>query len=70
MLYSQKMRKKLIFSFPTVADNDKIPLNMNNLTNINFMAKPFSLVSILTQRKGLMEKKLTPKKSCDKVLLN
>jgi hypothetical protein len=64
MLYSQKIRKKLIFSFPTVADNDKIPLNIKKLDEYKFHGKTVFLGVNFDPEEGFDgEKKLTPKKN-------
>ncbi len=69
MLNNPKIGENVIFSVLTVADSVKISLKTTNSTNTTFIAKQFYQVSILTVRKGLMQKTQT-KKSRATVLLN
>ncbi len=56
LLYNPKSGENVNILFLAIADSVKTPLNTNNLTNTTFIARPFSLVSILTERKVSMQK--------------
>ncbi len=53
---TQKFFTNVIFSFLAVEGSIKIPLMTNNLTNTTSIAKLFYYLSVLIERKGLLQK--------------